>query len=318
MYTPSYFVLLHVRTVNNTGSAHTHPPQNPRKPEERNCVVSTDELESVHRSPASTGVVRRFGKAEVEGSSPSPGTVDLEYASMTDVSRMIEAAVQRAEADLLSDPDPDPQTEIELPLWDSRIYVDADANIAWRVVHGHKIIVSLVDADLLVEGRARLHVELRISSIGSKPTRVSRGTGSRNLGAIVLDRVCTQPPGTSADHINRDPLDNRRDNLRWSTSSEQAENSLRGLTSRFFGVSLHRASNRFRVTIADKASGKTVAGGYYDSEIEAARAADTLSVQINGPDAKTNLKLGLLPPPDEQLTLPLTEPADAAATTVVD
>lgn len=220
----------------------------------------------------------------------------LEAMSMAEVSRMIEDAVQRAESEL-SDPVPEP----ELPLWDEKVHVDAEAGIAWRWLNGHKVIVSLVDADLLT-GRLALHIRLR-DGVSEVETVTHNSVG---LGPRVLKRAAGEPPpGMSCDHIDRNALDNRRSNLRWATMSEQQRNKRPWGSSKFYGVSTHpRKLGHWRADV--KLDGRSIYVGTFASEEDAARAADAKARQLFGPSAKTNVTLGLLPPlPEDQLDLPL-------------
>ena len=77
------------------------------------------------------------------------------------------------------------------------------------------------------------------------------------------------------DHINRNGLDNRRENLRAVTTSENVNNSPahKDAFSKFKGVSYDRTSKRrkrWTAHIMRKGIGKRL--GYYATEIEAAEA----------------------------------------------
>lgn len=71
-------------------------------------------------------------------------------------------------------------------------------------------------------------------------------------------------PGLVIDHINRDGLDNRRNNLRWATRSENAHNTERK------GVYFNKLQTRFYAFCA--VDGKRHSLGGYRTRIEAEQA----------------------------------------------
>jgi hypothetical protein len=85
--------------------------------------------------------------------------------------------------------------------------------------------------------------------------------------------------GLCADHINRNKLDNRRSNLRIVPPTANTQNMVRhGGTSPYRGVHWAKAERRWRAQISK--NGKGIALGYYDDEIEAARAAQRARLEL--------------------------------------
>lgn len=80
------------------------------------------------------------------------------------------------------------------------------------------------------------------------------------------------------DHIDRNPLNNRRSNLRFVTFSENARNcsKLETATSKYFGVYHNNDSGKYRAWIT--LDSKTIALGTHDNEIDAAKTYDAHSL----------------------------------------
>lgn len=98
------------------------------------------------------------------------------------------------------------------------------------------------------------------------------------------------------DHINNDPLDNRRENLRICTHSQNLKNRLPHSGSRvpFKGVSFDKtlANKPFCAKICS--NGKRTTIGRYTTPEDAARAYDKRALELHGDFALTNVDLGLL------------------------
>jgi hypothetical protein len=83
---------------------------------------------------------------------------------------------------------------------------------------------------------------------------------------LYMHRVIMNPPADMViDHINGNPLDNRRCNLRVVTHQQNMWNQPRAL-----GYSWYEKRNKFRASI--RLNGKTIHIGYYNTEQEAREA----------------------------------------------
>ena len=91
------------------------------------------------------------------------------------------------------------------------------------------------------------------------------------------------------DHINHNGIDNRRQNLRVATGSENSRNQRahRDSTSKYLGVFWDKARGMWRSEIAI-GDNKRKFLGRFTSEIEAARAYDTAAREIHGAFANPN------------------------------
>jgi hypothetical protein len=95
--------------------------------------------------------------------------------------------------------------------------------------------------------------------------------------------------GLMIDHKNRNGLDNRRNNIRYCTKSQNSMNSKKilGTSSEYKGVSWCSGKNRWKVTI--KLHGKRIKGEkHFRDEIEAAKYYDCIAKEIFGEFSRTN------------------------------
>jgi hypothetical protein len=89
------------------------------------------------------------------------------------------------------------------------------------------------------------------------------------------------------DHINRNPLDNRKSNLRLATRKLQNLNSTRRIGKfGYRGVYQHKESSRFVARI--KINKQMTHLGTFDTSEEAALMFDIIAKEIHGEHANTN------------------------------
>lgn len=96
-------------------------------------------------------------------------------------------------------------------------------------------------------------------------------------------------PGHEIDHANRNGLDNRRENLRFATKSQNQANSRKRVgASGYRGVeiSTRMKTRPFRASIS--IGGKRIHGGYHSDAITAALEYDRLAAQHYGEFAWLN------------------------------
>jgi hypothetical protein len=107
--------------------------------------------------------------------------------------------------------------------------------------------------------------------------------GSRDI--LIHRVVMNAPKGMDVDHINGDPLDNRKVNLRICTRSENCRNRKVRADSKsgYKGVEV-KPSGRFQAYIGYPHQRL----GTYDTPEEAARAYDKKAIQLHGEFANLN------------------------------
>jgi hypothetical protein len=105
---------------------------------------------------------------------------------------------------------------------------------------------------------------------------------------VLLHRYLLGEPAEDVDHRDRDGLNNRRENLRKATSTQNSMNTMsRSGSSRFKGVSWSR--NHWRAAM--RLNYKTIHLGRFDTEEEAARAYDEAARRLHGEFARVNFPL---------------------------
>jgi hypothetical protein len=143
-----------------------------------------------------------------------------------------------------------------------------------------EVIIDKEDAHLL-DGRA-WHIQNNRRYVISKEWGGKKG--------IYLHRLVVKAPDDKlVDHINGNPLDNRKANLRVCTSQENIRNSQkrRGCLSKFKGVTRDARKNKlWRAQICIDGERKSL--GYFYTEIEAAHAYAKAAKELFGEFANHN------------------------------
>jgi hypothetical protein len=96
--------------------------------------------------------------------------------------------------------------------------------------------------------------------------------------------------GLIVDHINHNCLDNRKENLRLCSHAESMMNRRKpnkSLTSQFKGVSFNTQMGKWKARI--KANKRDIHLGYFDDEVEAAKAYNKACIELHGEYACVNV-----------------------------
>ena len=99
--------------------------------------------------------------------------------------------------------------------------------------------------------------------------------------------------GQMIDHINGDGLDNRKENLRFCTKSQNAANAMLSLGNKsgVKGVYWDKQRKKWHAQIVVRR--KTIALGRYTSLIEATEYRDKMAKKLHGEHARTNKDLAI-------------------------
>jgi len=113
--------------------------------------------------------------------------------------------------------------------------------------------------------------------------------GSCRFPVYMHRQILNARKGQIVDHKDRNSLDNRVDNLRFATYSQNARNKPKiklNSSSRYVGVYFEKRYGRWTAQIS--VEGKHLWLGRFDSEIEAAKAYDTAAKKYHGEFACLN------------------------------
>lgn len=142
-----------------------------------------------------------------------------------------------------------------------------------RVLGGDTVYATIDEADSALSMRSwRLHKGYVVTRVYAGKRNGRSFQRNRSLHRIILGLACGDI--RECDHINRDPLDNRRCNLRVVNRHENAQNSgshrrwnAEDKDSGLRGVHWDKAARKWKASA--RLRGKLYALGYYDNPGEA-------------------------------------------------
>lgn len=152
---------------------------------------------------------------------------------------------------------------------------------AIELTKGRVTVVDDEDFEVLAQWRWHLG--------GSGYAARTRRIGGRKTEKVLMHRVIMgNPEGMHIDHINGDPLDNRRSNLRIVTrfQNEQNRGKNKNNTSGYKGVTFSKKEQKWVAQIT--ANGKSYRAGCHASPEAAAQAYNEAATRLHGEFATLN------------------------------
>jgi hypothetical protein len=120
----------------------------------------------------------------------------------------------------------------------------------------------------------------------ARAVKKAEGRGARTV--LMHKEILKVGEGLCVDHINHNGLDNRRANLRPATNAENVRNSRkrRNTKNKYKGSSWNKNKKKWQAKITVNKEQKGL--GYFESEIEAAKAYDAAARKYHGEFAGPN------------------------------
>ncbi len=138
------------------------------------------------------------------------------------------------------------------------------------------------------------HSNWDVSSRAFRAVRSTSRTTGRRKTVMMHREIMNAPAGACVDHINHNPLDNRKVNLRLCSKGQNNFNQRlrRDNKSGFKGVYFDKSAGKWGTEFQSK--GEQCYIGLFTSALDAALAYDARITEAFGEFAMTNKKLGLL------------------------
>lgn len=160
-----------------------------------------------------------------------------------------------------------------------------------KLTKGYSTIVSVEDYEWLMQWpwHSRVTHHQRRDYVCATRNGPSGTRTTITMSRVIVERMIGAhiPEGCEVDHINGNPLDNRRENLRVVTKGQNCQNrKVRRRESGIKGVSFHRGAGKWRATITY--SRKLMSLGLYETEEMAAAVHDLATRFYYGAHSETN------------------------------
>ena len=124
---------------------------------------------------------------------------------------------------------------------------------------------------------------------GYYAVRTAKDSKGRQRNVRMHREIMGEPKGKIIDHINHNGLDNRKANLRVVTRQQNTWNKRKqrgGCSSKYKGVTWLKRSGKWQVRITY--NGKSIFIGYFEDQVDAAKAYDAKAAELYGDYAALN------------------------------
>jgi len=160
--------------------------------------------------------------------------------------------------------------------------------ITIQLTKGQVATIDAIDADLA--DFKWFAIKTRSGYYAARGIPTATGRTTIRLSRVILERILGRPlaKGEMADHEKGDTLNNRRENLRLATNTENCRNQKRRNTntSGYKGVWHDKRRNKWLAQI--KVNGKNIFLGYHDDPLDAAKAYNDAATKHFGEFARLN------------------------------
>ena len=154
-------------------------------------------------------------------------------------------------------------------------------------INGHEVVIDRDKIELV--SKYNWYIQKRNNS-NNKYVASGVFCNGRVTTILMHRLIVSAIEGETVDHINRITLDNRAENLRKCTTSQNLANSKkrRDSTSCYKGVSVKNQKSRICYIAKITKHGTAYHLGYFASEIEAAQAYNEAAKELHGEFANLN------------------------------
>jgi hypothetical protein len=222
------------------------------------------------------------------GSSPATFFIDAIKNTTQGSSLRFDAAL-REERDMANVQITVPDWLDKIVTWPVMVYRWWKYGYSYRRIYLGEGEYTIVDQDIYYKYR---HSKWFL--IGNKTNYYAACSVKNGVGETRTKRlhriIMNAPDGLLVDHRNRKSLDNRIANLRMATHSENSCNRTKmgNSTSQYKGVYCEKRRGREQWRANIRFKGKRIFLGYFDNQIDAAKAYDEAAKKYHGAFANLN------------------------------